>query len=223
MTRPDDPHVPPPRGATAPKLTGLVLAGGASRRMGRDKGALDYGGEPQVRRAWRLLASVCGEAFVSTNAARAAAPPYRDLPLILDPEDYTGPAAGLLAAWARRPDSAWLALAVDMPLVDRALLAVLVEGRDPQAIATCFRHDDGTLEPLCTIWEPSARAPLQAEIEAGRRSPRRFLLSQPVAALRPPDSSKLAGANDPRSWDALSRPSVSRPGTSPDDGPDRDF
>lgn len=171
--------------------------------MGRDKAALVYRGEPLVLRAWRLLDSVCGEAHVSTNASRAGEAPYRELPLILDSGDYAGPAAGLLAAWGAQPNTAWLALAVDMPLVDRSLLAVLVEGRDPAALATCFRHDDGTLEPLCAIWEPAARVPLAAEFAAGRRSPRHFLMTHPTAVLQPPDPRRLAGANDPASWSAL--------------------
>jgi molybdenum cofactor guanylyltransferase len=186
-----------------PSLLGLVLAGGASRRMGRDKGALDYHGEPQAAYAWRLLEAVCGEAYVSTHASRASAPPYSALPLILDRDDYEGPAAGLLAAWDRLPNSAWLVLAVDMPLVDRELLSALIGARDTGALATCFVHDDGTIEPLCAIWEPSAREPLQREVRAGRRSPRRFLSSHRAALLRPPDPRKLTSANDVDAYETL--------------------
>ena len=68
-----------------------------------------------------------------------------------------GAAAGLLAAWRLAPGSAWLTLAADMPLVDDVTLGALVAGRGPGAIATAFRHADGTPEALCTIWEPRAR------------------------------------------------------------------
>lgn len=189
----------------APNLVGLALAGGASRRMGRDKGALDYHGEPQAAHVWRLLEKLCGAAYVSTNASRAESPPYSTLPLILDAGDYEGPASGLLAAWERYPDAAWLVLAVDMPLVDEDLLTALIRARDTDAFATCFQHDDGTVEPLCSIWEPAAREPLRRDVQAGRRSPRRFLMAHRTSLLRPPDPRKLASANDADSFETLRR------------------
>lgn len=182
--------------SNAPPLYGLVVAGGASRRMGRDKGTIPYHGQPQVTYAWRLLSEICGRAYVSTNARKAGAAPYVDLPLVLDDEDYFGPAAGLQAAWHRHPDAAWLVLAVDMPLVDRPLLTLLLGHRNLSAPATAFRHADGTLEPLCAIWEPSAREPLLQQLRNGERSLRRFLERSGAEPLRPPHREKLRSVND---------------------------
>lgn len=180
----------------APPLYGLVLAGGASRRMGRDKGSIRYHASPQAVHAWRLLTELCGRAYVSTNARNAGAEAYVDLPLILDDGDYAGPVAGLEAAWMQDPEAAWLALAVDMPLVDRALLEALLDHRDPTAPATAFRHPDGVIEPLCAIWEPGARAPLLERVRAGDASLRRFLESRGAAPVHAADPAKLRGVND---------------------------
>ncbi|HEX7080833.1 MAG TPA: NTP transferase domain-containing protein [Gammaproteobacteria bacterium] len=188
-----------------PPLFGLVLAGGESRRMGRDKGALVYHAEPQAVHAWRLLGRVCGRAYVSTTARRAATAPYADLPLIVDDEEGRGPAGGLLAAWRRHPDAAWLVLAVDLPLADERFLRELVAARDPEAAATAFVHEDGSIEPLCTIWEPSAREPLAAEMRGGRASPRRVLESRVVALVEPADPAKLRSANAPEEHAAALR------------------
>lgn len=159
--------------------------------MGRDKGALRYYEEPQARHCWRLLGAVCADAFVSLRADQAGKAVYTGLPAIFDRGDNGGPAAGLLAAFDRAADVAWLVLAVDMPLVGRGVLERLVAARDPAMLATGFRHPDGTPEPLCTIWEPRARAPLAARVAAGDGSLRRLLESSPVRLLAPADPAVL--------------------------------
>lgn len=156
-------------------LFGLVLAGGDSRRMGRDKGSLDYRGRPLVVRAWQALDAVCASAYVSVRDAQATMPAYAGLPLIADRGGGRGPVMGLLAAWAEHPSAAWLLLAADMPLVDELLLGSLIAARDSTRPATVFVHPDGTLEPLCAIYEPAARAGLAERVAAGRRSLRAFL------------------------------------------------
>jgi molybdopterin-guanine dinucleotide biosynthesis protein A len=186
---------------SVPLLFGLVLAGGESRRMGRDKGGLIVQGEPQVRRAWRLLNGLCVRAYISARAeqvdveADAEAAAYRGLPLILDERRGIGPAAGLLAAWAAHPDVAWLVLATDMPLVDAGLVADLIRRRDPDRVATCFRQADGLLQPLCAIWEPRANALLAERIARGEASLRRLLESVPILEIDPAAPERLVSAD----------------------------
>ena len=194
-----------PAAMSPPPLLGLVLAGGASRRMSRDKGTISYHGEPQVVHAWRLLTDVCGSAYVSTNARNVGVAPYSELPLIVDVGHSGGPASGLDAAWSRHPNAAWLTLAVDMPLVDRALLEELIAARDAAAHATAFRHLDGIIEPLCTIWEPAARASLLERLAAGDASLRRFLETHSVALVAPSTPDKLRSIDDPAARAALAR------------------
>jgi molybdopterin-guanine dinucleotide biosynthesis protein A len=177
-------------------LLGLVLAGGASRRMGQDKGSLRYHDEPQAVHAWRLLTELCGSAWVSTNVRNADREPYSGLPLLLDEGEYRGPIAGLEAAWRTRPEAAWLALAIDMPLADRPLLQFLIDHRNADALATAFLHEDGTIEPLCAIWEPAARQPLLEQLRRGDASLRRFLSRGNVECLVCPTPEKLRNAND---------------------------
>src|SRR5690606_29478162 len=113
--------------SSVPMLQGLVLAGGESRRMGRDKGGLRFGSRPpQAQWAWALLDGLCERAFVSVRSSQHGCEPYRALPLILDEGPIEGPMAGLLSAWHACPNVAWLVLAADMPLVDRSTLATLI-------------------------------------------------------------------------------------------------
>ena len=177
-----------------PPLWGLVLAGGESRRMGADKGSLRYHGTPQVRWAYALLAALCARAYVAVRQTTAPPAPYRGLPLLEDVRDRAGPVAGLVAASRANDAVAWLVLAVDMPLVDTALLAQLVAARDPSMDATVFRHGDGPLEPLCAVWEPRAVRALALGDEA---SPRRFLQSRQCREIVADDHRRLLSANSP--------------------------
>ena len=179
------------------KLVGIVLAGGLSRRMGRDKGSAPYRGETLAGRAYRLLQGFLPEVYVSLRSGQAALQPYRDLPQIVDDGRLSGPAAGLIAGWLVDPGAALCVLAADMPWVDEAMLAQLLESRDPHAIATAFVHSDGVPEPLCTIWEPAVRK-LMPEDPGPRGISLRHLLELDSACLiSPREPERLASANSP--------------------------
>jgi molybdopterin-guanine dinucleotide biosynthesis protein A len=176
-------------------LRGLVLAGGFGTRLGRDKGELEYHGQPQARWAFALLESVTPAVFVSLRAEQRTRDTYRGLPSISDDAVSAGPASGLLSAWAVHADAAWLVIAADMPLLTRPLLATLVAQRDVAALATAYRHADGTPEPLCTIWEPASRAALERVWKEETPSLRRLLEIGPARLLAPDDPTALASVN----------------------------
>ena len=190
------------RTAAAP-LAGLVLAGGRSTRMRRDKAALEVDGETQLARAVRLLRAQVGTVFVSVRPDQVTDPARTPYPQIIDGVADIGPAAGILAAQARLPDHAWLVVAVDLPLLDAATLARLVAAREPARLATAYLSaSDGLPEPLCAIWEPASRAPLAAAIAAGRSCPRKFLLAHEAATLALTSRDALVNVNTPEDYAA---------------------
>lgn len=178
-------------------IRGLVLAGGRSARMRRDKGLLVYHRMPQVLWVRGLLSGLCEDVYVSINPEQRAIRPYDDLRTLVDQEADRGPAAGLLSAWEAMPESAWLVVAVDLPFVDTETLAVLVTGRAPDVLATAFRHSDGVLEPVCTLWEPAARPALADCLTLGDGSLRRVLEAGPTEELTPPAPGVLMSVNTP--------------------------
>ena len=186
-----------------PELTGLVLAGGLSRRMRTDKGSLDLHGRSQAEHCLSLIAPFCVQSFVSIRAEQSRAEPYSKLATLADDAAFSGPAAGLLTAWSRFPRSALLVLAVDLVAVTRATLAMLVAHRDAERAATAFCHPDGTIEPLCTIWEPRLRQSLVAAGEGP--SLRRILEGADIALLRPERPDEIVSANTPESLAGFSR------------------
>ncbi len=177
---------------------GLVLAGGRSTRMRADKAALAYGSRPQLAEAFELVARHAAQAFVSVRADQAAEPLRAAYPQVVDGDAGRGPIAGILAAQALHPDRAWLVVACDLPQLDDATLADLLERRDPCRLATCFASaHDGLPEPLCAVYEPASRAPLAAQVAAGRDCPRKFLMGHDVKVLEARPGAALDNANTP--------------------------
>ena len=135
-------------------LYGLVLGGGKSTRMQRDKAKIEYRRVPQVRYAYELLAAACDRAFVSIRADQSDDPVFAGLEQIHDRFTGIGPMGGMLSAMHEHPEAAWLVLGCDLPFVDTATLEHLLANRDPLLQATCYESaHDGLPEPLCTVYE----------------------------------------------------------------------
>jgi molybdopterin-guanine dinucleotide biosynthesis protein A len=178
-------------------LYGLVLAGGDSRRMGRDKALLDYHGQPQLEWAWRLVSRHCVRAFASVRATNASDGVRGALPQIVDGGLGAGPIAGIAAAQAAHPDAAWLVVACDLPFLGDTLLAHLVAHRGAHSVTAYRSAYDGLPEPLCAIYEPSTRTAILEAIAAGRFCPRKLILGSGVPLLELPEATALDNVNTP--------------------------
>jgi len=197
--------------AASPPIYGLLLSGGASNRMQRDKAHVEYRGEPQLLRAWRLLGQVTERAFVSVREDQGDDPLRAGLPMLVDSYDSIGPTAGILSAQDAYPGAAWLVLACDLPLLNVATLRSLLAQRDPAADATAFtsRHD-GLPEPLCAIWEPASHALLLERYESGQFCPRKALLRSNSRLLSSPGQA-LDNINTPADLEAMRSALEARP------------
>jgi molybdopterin-guanine dinucleotide biosynthesis protein A len=152
--------------------------------MQRDKAALVYGGASALARSWSLLLPVVERAWVSIRAEQAQDPDRAAFPCLPDLRPGLGPISGIHAALHAHPHAAWLVLAVDLPFLDAGTLQQLIAQRAPQRMATAFRSNhDGKPEPLCAIFEPAARAAVDAWIAADRHCPRRLLGESDVELL----------------------------------------
>jgi molybdopterin-guanine dinucleotide biosynthesis protein A len=193
--------------ASAPRVFGLVLAGGSSSRMKRDKAVLEYRGKTQLERTVELAKRHVDEVFVSVRSPQTDDPTRSRYALIVDTVPGEGPIIGIRSAFAAHPEVAWLVLACDLPFLSDAALAQLLAARDPTTSATAFRSaHDGLPEPLCAIWEPRAAAELAAHQAAGNDCPRKFLLRHAVKLLEPEDREALDNVNTPDEYaDATSR------------------
>jgi molybdenum cofactor guanylyltransferase len=182
-------------------LYGLILAGGSSSRMRRDKAVLQYQGESQLDRAFELASRHVANVFVSVRADQTADPTRAQHPMIVDSIAGQGPIVGIRSALAAFPHVAWLVLACDLPYLSDAALVQLLHERDVNGFATAFRSTyDGLPEPLCAIWEPAAAPVLASYQSEGGRCPRKFLIRHAVRLLEPLDRRALDNINTPEEY-----------------------
>jgi len=203
----------------AAPVYGLILAGGASTRMQRDKAALLYGGKTQLDRSFDLASGHVDRVFVSVRASQAGEPTRSGKPLIVDLAGLggpDGPIVGIRSAMAAYPEAAWLVIACDLPFLSDAALAQLLRERDRSVLATAFRSaHDGLPEPLCAIWEPAAAAALSEYHGGGGHCPRKFLRRYPASLIEPRDRRALDNINTPEEYTAARLDLESHVGANP--------
>lgn len=148
---------------------GVVLAGGKSSRMGRDKAWLTFFGQPLLCRVADVLARVTGEVFVS---GRDPAPFGIKAPWLPDETPELGPAGGVLTVLAAVGRSC-LVVSCDLPFLDEAALARLVAAwrqRPAGAVMTTFRIvETGFVESLVAVYDPPGIEILRRSLARGQR------------------------------------------------------
>ncbi len=181
-----------------PPLNGLALVGGKSRRMGTNKGKLDYHGIPQQEYLMNQLSQFCNQTYLSCRPDQAGELAYSH-DVLPDTFLNLGPMGAILSAFRQEPDAAWLVVACDLPLLDKATLQFLVDNRNPSALATAFRSStDGFPEPLAAIWEPKSYPALFRFLSQGYSCPRKVLINSAAHLLESPDPNALMNVNTPQ-------------------------
>jgi molybdopterin-guanine dinucleotide biosynthesis protein A len=182
-------------------LYGLVLSGGRSTRMQRDKAVLAYHGRTQLEWAVDLLTPFVSKTFVSVRPDQTQDPIRAKFPQIVDQHAKLGPIAGIVAAQATHPEAAWLVLACDLPFLNPGTLEHLLRSRDPARFATAYRSShDGLPEPLCAVYEPASRPAIGAYVASGKQCPRKFLIQADAKLLEQPDPRALDNVNTPEEY-----------------------
>ena len=172
--------------------------------MGRDKASLSYDGRTQPERVAELLKTQCEEVFVSLRIGQETPDGVSDLTIIFDSGERSGPMAGILSAFRKKPSVAWLVVACDLPLIDSATLDNLVENRDSTHVATAYRSSSDSLpEPLFAIYEPHAVDILSDFESQGVFCPRKVLISSKTHLLDPVNPRALDNVNTPQDYEAI--------------------
>ena len=141
-------------------VTGIVLCGGRSTRMGQDKGSLRFGDESMLERITRILGGISDRVIVVGRRDQ-------DATTVHDSIEDQGPLAGIAAGLAASTSDLNIVVACDMPLIAPAVLqrmAALIDDHD-----ACVAIVDGHASALCGVYRSRIAKDAQALLDAGER------------------------------------------------------
>lgn len=194
-------------------IHGLVLAGGHSSRMGRDKAALVHAdGRTLARRTYDLLRQAgCSRVALSLRHEQEMPDGFSDagaVEIIRDPAGASlGPIAGILAGQRLQPAAAWLVVACDLPRLDLTTLRHLAASHQADEPFLAYRSEsDGLPEPLCALYGPAALPVLEQALADDFRCPRKVLIRNDCRLLAPVTPRALDNANTPEDWESARMP-----------------
>ncbi len=162
---------------TSDTVSGAVLTGGRSRRLGRDKAGLDpYGlGSMLDVGLVALRASGCADLAMIGGAARPTA--IDGVVHVADMFPDEGPLGGIISALRWSPSDLVVVVACDMPFLHSAVIDSLITTlRSAPACAVALASVGEREQPLTAVWRRSfALRTLEGAFTAGERAPRRVL------------------------------------------------
>jgi len=171
-------------------IAGILLAGGRSRRMGRDKALLPLPGSEHltfVEHLSTMLTACCSEVvLVARDAEQAAEYAFADIHTIIDEAPDIGPLMGLYSGLQAITTSHALVIAVDMPFVQPAVVRLLLS--QPLDDALLVPVVNGFHQVLLAVYPRSILPTVAERLRAGRRDPRSLL---EVARVRSIDEAQL--------------------------------
>ena len=166
--------------------------------MGSDKALLRLDGETQLSRVVNLLREQLDRVFVSTRADQAGDAERGKFEQVVDRYDDMGPVAGILSAMDAYSEVAWLVLACDLPNIDGATIAHLLQQCSAEHTVTAYESvHDGLPEPLCAIYRPAARTLIDDFVAQGIICPRKMLINSATHLLAQPNPGALHNINSP--------------------------
>lgn len=152
-------------------VTGLILSGGKSKRMGRPKAFLPYEGSTVIGHIVSEIKDLFSEIFIVANEVES----FEDLgvDVVKDILPHRGPLGGILSGLMTSSNHYAFVMACDMPLIDKRLVRELVSRRQDNDVVV-LSHPQG-IEPLFGVYSKNCIKPLEESLFAGNLSVQDFL------------------------------------------------
>ncbi|MGK0367158.1 MAG: molybdopterin-guanine dinucleotide biosynthesis protein A [Thermoproteota archaeon] len=184
------------------QLNALILVGGKSTRMHKDKFSLSYRNKTQLAYLEDLLKPHCDDVLISCREEQEL---ESKLKRVNDLYKSTGPTSGILSAMKSTTTIHWLVIACDLPYLEEETITELIKAHKSQKpLATCYLNPiKNWPEPLCTIYSPNAFIPLEENYKNDIFCPRKFLFQNldSIQTLELKNSLHLNNANSPEDYE----------------------
>jgi molybdopterin-guanine dinucleotide biosynthesis protein A len=189
----------------AARVLGLVLAGGRSSRMGREKALAPLQGRPLLAHVLERFSPQVGAVVLNANGDPARFAAFA-CPVLPDEVADAGPLAGIVAGLQYAMGEQWEAVATcpsDAPFLPGDLVERLWRGLG-HGRAACVRTPAG-LEPLFALWRTGALPAAERALDEGRLAVRAVLAEVGCAEVDWPDAAPFANLNTPRDLEMADR------------------
>ncbi|MEM6831440.1 MAG: molybdenum cofactor guanylyltransferase [Bacteroidota bacterium] len=175
----------------------LVLIGGGSTRMGKDKYLLEVHGKPQYQFLYELLTEMGLKTFISCNAGQVAKIPP-GFPLIVDQFDQIGPIGGIASAFLRDMDVNWLVVACDLVHIDKQAISRLLEAISHEYdVVTYKKKHAAYFETVLTCYLSNVSGSMFEQMERDEYSLQTLLKNVNVKTISTEDESLFKNVNTP--------------------------
>ncbi len=144
-------------------VTGIILAGGKSSRMGTEKGLQELCGKPLITYAIRVLSGFCSEIIISSSSDAYQSFSFE---VVADEFPGIGPMGGIYSALKHSKTEKNLVLSCDLPFVSEELMSFILENSAGYQVAVPWLGNQH-YEPLCGFYNISLLDRIESYIQNG--------------------------------------------------------
>ncbi len=145
------------------ELTGIILSGGKSSRMGKEKGLCWLKGKPLIEYSFDHLKNFCDSIIISSNSNEYE---YLGCQIVKDEVQDIGPAGGIYSCLRASGNDENFIVSCDMPMITGDLIQYLLsQKKDFDALIPLF---NGFPEPLCAFYRQSCIPVFKKSIDLGK-------------------------------------------------------
>ena len=164
-----------------PKASAAILAGGQSRRMGRDKALVEIGGRPMLALVIERIRPLFDDLFIAGGDEKIYG--AFGIPVHRDVRPGSGSLGGIYTALVKAAHPVVFCVACDMPFVNPDLVTFLLGEMEKDPFQAVVPTVDGEEEPLCAVYSRSALPVIERDLDAGVRRIKSTLASLEVRAV----------------------------------------